>query len=218
MQWTTALGSVGIRTLAGGQGRESLQDHLWGPPTVATPEEIQDKVASPGQGQGRKVSREETLLGFLGGASRGVRGVCTSRTLRSLHQGATRRALANSGDWRLLLSVRRGTRCIACQVVPLYLCIKCGAWASKKAKGLPEVCVGTPSRAGAQAIRRISVHKKHPTLELSVDQDGVPGLVAGPCTRDIVPISSAAERLEAIRNRVRARQAAYGPAQVDVPT
>ena len=101
---------------------------------------------------------------------------------------------------------------ITCEGVPLYLCIKCGAWASKKAVGLSEVCVGTPSRAGAQAIRRISVHRKHPRLELSVDLDGVPGQVAGPCTGSVAPILTAAERLEAIRNRVRARQAAHEPA------
>jgi hypothetical protein len=78
-----------------------------------------------------------------------------------------------------------------------------------------EECVGAPTRAGAQDIRGVSVHKRHPTpkgkratLELSVDQDGVQGLVAGPCARDTVPISSASERLEALRERVRARQAA----------
>ena len=74
------------------------------------------------------------------------------------------------------------------------------------------MCVGTPSRAGAQAIRRISVQKKHPRLELDVDLDGVPGLVAGPSTRSVAPVLTAAERLEAIRNRVRARQAADKPA------
>ena len=64
-----------------------------------------------------------------------------------------------------------------------------------------------PSRAGSQAIRRVSVHKKHPTLELSVDQDGAQGLVSGPCAPGTAPVLSAAERLEALRERVRAKQA-----------
>ena len=79
----------------------------------------------PRSGQGSLGFRGGNTLVFFHGAFGGAGCVCTFRTLRPLHQGVARNALASSGGWGPPLGEKRQVVFITCQGVPPYLCIKC---------------------------------------------------------------------------------------------
>ena len=93
---------------------------------------------------------------------------------------------------------------LTCEGVPLYICVKCGAWTSKRPIGLLKDCGGVAGRAGAQALARVTDEKVHPKRDLKVDQLGVEFLGQRPEAPPTQP-SSAASRLQALRERVKAK-------------